>query len=295
VATNSLGFKDATPRDVPLQSDEPRLLFIGDSFTEGIGYPYEQTWVGLVDKELAAQGVTVLNGGVASYCPKTVYYKVKALLESDLQVSRIVFFIDVSDMADELLFNDFVPANRDADDAWIGRYVRTPKQPTLAQYSLAYHALLKRRKQDPWKKTLFTDSRTGASFTFDSKERESWTRDPQPEWIAAAEASAAYYVRRLAALCASRGIEFEIAIYPWPEEIDAGDAHSHHRTFWRDFCADENLTCYDLHDPFIPADPVLRRQIRTRDFIPGDVHWNEAGHRLVATEWLRQYRQRHPD
>jgi hypothetical protein len=44
VFTDSLGFKDASRRAVP---DRRRILFIGDSFTEGVGLPYEQTFVGL--------------------------------------------------------------------------------------------------------------------------------------------------------------------------------------------------------------------------------------------------------
>src|SRR5581483_10233058 len=34
--TNSLGFRDERVREVPLKSDKHRILFIGDSFTEGI-------------------------------------------------------------------------------------------------------------------------------------------------------------------------------------------------------------------------------------------------------------------
>src|SRR5206468_12463019 len=44
---NSLGLRDASARQVPLRSDGRRLLFIGDSFTEGIGIAYDKTFVGL--------------------------------------------------------------------------------------------------------------------------------------------------------------------------------------------------------------------------------------------------------
>jgi hypothetical protein len=36
------GFKDSGVRDVPLTTDKHRILFMGDSFTEGIGVPYEK-------------------------------------------------------------------------------------------------------------------------------------------------------------------------------------------------------------------------------------------------------------
>jgi len=276
-----------------LVSSEPRLMFIGDSFTEGIAVPYAQTWVGIVDHALSGQGIEVLNAGVASYCPKTVYYKTKALLESGLRVSHIVFFIDVSDMADEVIFNDFVPANIDDDDVWTGRYVKTPHIPALTEYSLIHRTLLKQQGRDPWKKTTLTDPRTGESFVFDNNERERWTRGPKPDWLDAGEASAKYYVTKLAALCASHDITFEIAIYPWPGEIAANDAHSRYRKLWLTFCAEQHFACYDLHDIFFPADPAAREQMLAQDFIPNDVHWNAAGHQLVAREWLRQYGERY--
>ena len=50
--TNSLGFRDASAREVPLKTDAKRILFIGDSITDGVGFPYEKTFVGLIGKEL---------------------------------------------------------------------------------------------------------------------------------------------------------------------------------------------------------------------------------------------------
>ena len=52
VITNSLGFRDRTNRQIPLQSEKKRLVFIGDSFTEGQGLNYEKTFVGLIDNAL---------------------------------------------------------------------------------------------------------------------------------------------------------------------------------------------------------------------------------------------------
>ena len=37
VSSNSLGFKDRAPREVVLAAGHKRIIFIGDSFTEGIG------------------------------------------------------------------------------------------------------------------------------------------------------------------------------------------------------------------------------------------------------------------
>ena len=56
VVTNSLGFKDASTRNVPLVADRRRVVFIGDSFTEGVGVAYEESFVGRFAQAFPAIG-----------------------------------------------------------------------------------------------------------------------------------------------------------------------------------------------------------------------------------------------
>ena len=64
IYTNNLGFKDISNRTVEFKSRN--ILFIGDSFTEGVGIKYEDTYVGLVEKYLKKDNkdIEVLNAGV---------------------------------------------------------------------------------------------------------------------------------------------------------------------------------------------------------------------------------------
>src|SRR6056297_1067703 len=100
--TNSLRFKDTAPRNVPLKADHYRILFIGDSFTEGVGVPYRQTFVGIIGEALSKYGIEVLNAGVVSYSPIIYWRKVKYLLETKgLDFDEVVVFLDISDVQDE--------------------------------------------------------------------------------------------------------------------------------------------------------------------------------------------------
>src|SRR5689334_6542450 len=101
--TNSLGFKDASPREVPLKSTSRRILLIGDSFAEGIGMPYEDSFAGLLQRagQRRADKVEFLNAGVASYSPSVYYKKIKYLLDTGLQFDEVVLFSDPSDVTDE--------------------------------------------------------------------------------------------------------------------------------------------------------------------------------------------------
>jgi hypothetical protein len=104
--TNSLGFRDAAPRDVPLRSDAHRVLFLGDSFVEGPGYDYERTLVGIVGERLSGRGVECLCGGVASYCPIIYWRKAKHILEEvGLEVDEVVVFVDISDVWDSTRYH----------------------------------------------------------------------------------------------------------------------------------------------------------------------------------------------
>ena len=50
IYTNNLGFKDSSNREVTFKNKN--ILFIGDSFTEGVGIKYEDTYVGLIESNL---------------------------------------------------------------------------------------------------------------------------------------------------------------------------------------------------------------------------------------------------
>src|SRR4051812_15845530 len=88
--TNSLGFRDATTRNIPLFSDRKRILFLGDSFTEGIGLPYEQTFVGRFAS--AFPRLDVLNGAVASYAPTVYYTKTSYLLSQGFSIDEVIVY-----------------------------------------------------------------------------------------------------------------------------------------------------------------------------------------------------------
>jgi hypothetical protein len=107
IATNSLGFKDARRRTVPLASARPRLLLLGDSFTEGIGLDYRDTYAGRIANGLGPRRVEVLNAAVSSYSPAIYYAKLRYLLEDlGLQCSDVAVFIDISDVEDEARLYD---------------------------------------------------------------------------------------------------------------------------------------------------------------------------------------------
>ena len=73
IYTNSLGFKDFA---IDLKNKN-RIIFIGDSFTEGVLLEFKFTVSGLAYNYFANKGIKVLNAGVLSYSPIIYYNKIK--------------------------------------------------------------------------------------------------------------------------------------------------------------------------------------------------------------------------
>ncbi|HKV06522.1 MAG TPA: hypothetical protein VJ725_00190 [Thermoanaerobaculia bacterium] len=106
--TNSLGWKDGGPgRGVEKRPDRPRVVFLGDSFTEGLGVAHEHTVPAVVERSLQAAGrrVQVLNGGRASYSPLLEFKRLQRFFEEGYHADVVVVLFDLSDVQDEILYS----------------------------------------------------------------------------------------------------------------------------------------------------------------------------------------------
>ena len=79
------------------------IAFIGDSVTEGVGFDYNDTFVGLIDKKL--KSFDVANLGASSYSPSFYYAKIKYLLSKKYSFKEVIVFIDLTDIQDEVYYN----------------------------------------------------------------------------------------------------------------------------------------------------------------------------------------------
>ena len=98
ICTDTNGFKSSCDQK-RTATKHYDLAFLGDSFTEGVGLPYEKTFVGMV----AAQTPTlnIANLGVVSYSPAIYLAKLKALYAEGYQFKHVIVFIDIGDAYDE--------------------------------------------------------------------------------------------------------------------------------------------------------------------------------------------------
>ncbi len=305
-ATNSLGFKDAKIRDVPIKTDRKRVLFMGDSFTEGSGFSYPETFVGRVAAAFEKEKKAVLNGANASYAPEIYYRKIRHLIdEVGLQLDHVILFIDVSDILDEITQyrldknQNLIILDKeqlrlvDCVGHWLRDNSLTARFFTVARDNLSVlkKHIKKRYQAANILKKSFWDI-TSAEMTVYSVVphfASEWTYNDSA-WKGPGEAGrkkAAYNMRRLSDFLKSRSVGLTIAVYPWPDQIIKDPKAPRHRGFWQAWASANRIPFIDFFPLFTKGEPYATLGSY---FLPNDVHWNKAGHAMVAKEFMRQFK-----
>ena len=75
------------------------IAFIGDSFTEGVGLDYKNTFIGKISKKL--DYLKIANLGVVSYSPSIYFSKLKNLIDNGYRFERVVIYFDISYIYDD--------------------------------------------------------------------------------------------------------------------------------------------------------------------------------------------------
>lgn len=299
--TNSLGFKDSTARIVPRESPGHRMLVIGDSFAEGVGFEFDETFVGIIARELGGRGIEVLNAAVASYAPAIYYRKVKYLIEErNLGFDELVVFLDISDIYEEALFYDFeddvvqlrptAPAWARGFDGWRAADEESATKAVrswLASNSVAFH--LGNLVAERWSGGPLPEVGAAGHLPRTNLKRAHWTLNPRyyEEYGREGLARAGADMERLLALLAPRSVELAVVVYPWPDQVAFDDRDSLQVSFWRGWCAARGVRFVNLFPPFF-AGGTARERVAAY-FIPSDIHLSRAGHELMARSFLSEY------
>ncbi|MFN7950350.1 MAG: GDSL-type esterase/lipase family protein [bacterium] len=295
ICTNSLGFRDRAPREIPLRARGRRVLLLGDSVTEGLGVAYADTFAGLLDARLARHGVEVLNGAAVSYSPSIYERKTRYLVEErGLALDEVVVFLDISDIEDEALYYATdehgnvvdapeAPPNAAMRSNW-GASAAVPLRPWWS-WSLTTRGLHALKDavygSGDWRPAIVGGSKPAldalatsprASWTFDDETYERFGRAGLERCRAA--------LGRLRELLERRGARLTLVVYPWPAQILAHDRDSRQVRYWRGWAAEHGVAFVDLF-PLLLTDGDPWEVIRVH-YLPFDVHLSELGHRRVA-------------
>ena len=301
VKTNSLGMIDSASYDVGMVSDKYRILFMGDSHSEGVGIPYEKTFSGLLSKRMGEKA-EVLNASCISYSPRIEYLKTIYLLEQGLKVDHIFVLIDISDMQNELVYEKFEPEERSfVNEAWYSArfFLRNNS-------SIFYlvNSIIEKRQTNRFieKAKIFNEQGVVgtpanalalyASF-FRGFDDNVLLSSPQFHGVGEWYYNEAFRtladrgmelgqenILKLKQLCDNNNIALTISVHPWHHQILKGRQEDYYVKKWKDFATKNKIGFVNLFPLFVTSqNPVITTKMF---FIRDDNHWNEFGHAVVA-------------
>lgn len=280
--TNSLAMRDASRRDVSLESERHRILLLGDSFAEGVGVEYEQSVAGRL--AAARPDAEILNAAVVSHSPRLAYLRLIHLADTvGLDFDEVVVFVDISDVQDEYLYQRFEPQEI-APDAWRAYRVRS----FLRQWSYVGSVYLSPR---PDGRTAHFDEGVFPELqeTYrPTRRKRFWERraewpgleSPRPRWVDRGRLLLLESLGRIVDYCEQAAMPLTLVVYPWPTQLGPEWMEGIHVDEIREFAAERGVRLVDLYPVF--ADAGSPGRVRKLYFFPGDIHWNRAGHDLVA-------------
>lgn len=267
--TNSLGWKDGGPgRVVEKRPDRPRIVFLGDSFTEGLGVAYEHTVPAVVEHSLQAAGhrVEALNGGRASYSPLLEYKRLQRFFEEGYRADVVVVLFDLSDVQDEILYSARYDFSETGEPLRLRGWRNHPLARGLYNRSALMRSLSRLAQGGssapgtvaaPAKGEIPAELRpdgppipperilTMPPLAFRSL-RSNWTghRRSLDGWVKEGFRSSFANLERLERLASAHGARLLVVLYPWPQMLytreDSATYAVLRRTF-QEFYADREL------------------------------------------------------
>lgn len=121
--------------------------------------------------------------------------------------------------------------------------------------------------------------------------RSLWTLDQKvyEEYGKKGLQKAGTHMTQLSHLLTRHNIGLTLAVYPWPDQVYHRDLDSLQVRYWQRWAEENGVKVLNLFPRFIQKERDPAGAI-DRLFIRGDVYWNQAGHQLIADEFLSYFR-----
>ncbi len=266
ISTNSMGFRDSDAKIINKRKNKYRIILMGDSFTEGLGVNWEDSFAGILSDQAKNKNIQILNAGTIGYSPKIYYLKTEFLINiKKLEFDELIVFIDMSDIDNEHMYENYQPNSQN----FINK---------LIIYASRYSFILSKVRQPPALKL------NNQGIPFSDNLRKSYkipteSRDLKNPYILKGFQLAINNMVKLNQLCLKNNISLKIIIYPWQNNI--GYKKNIQEIIWKDFANQNKIEFLNLF-------PAFEKKCKNDGkncfdlFIPSDPHWSKTGHKFVA-------------
>ena len=306
--TNDLGFRDEKIRDVPLTDAKPRILLLGNSFTEG-PLPWHESYVGRIVDHFPQYDF--LNGGVGSYAPSNYLNTARMVLAKGVEIDEAIVFISIADVQDEAAYYHDIdasgavtaPEQQHWTISWYAAWrTRITKHLLLTNY------LVERMERFLVSHGLYHLSRNWFGDVFDM-DRSGWTyrkvdeTDPYmagyaPLGVEGGIAKSKAKMTLLWQELEKRDIPLSVVVFPWPAQVIHDTADSRQVRIWREWCEGKCKRFISLFPAFLAAKdecPATQPGCWYMNlFVFGDTHLSPAGNALLADEVIKSLAEEPP-
>lgn len=293
VCTNHFGFKISCNKLNSNKLDTNKLkniAFIGDSFTEGVGLEYEDTFVGIIDSKL--RNFNIYNMGVSSYSTSIYLTKVKYWIENGLTFDEVVVYIDISDVQDEAI------SYRILDGKVMNRVKENLTLKELVSNQIQWAFPLSHKSVYEFKRLLVNGERVSSANSEINiyPNRSAWTYDKQVSeyGVVGIEGGIDINLKNMDDLyqyLKKKNIPLSIGIYPWPAQIKYDLKNSQQVLIWKQFCENK---CKNFYDNFHDFELMLKQnssdELIDKFYINNDIHFNKNGNKVIAENFLKNYK-----
>jgi hypothetical protein len=315
ISTNDLGFRDNNT--LPLDRNKEYSIIIGDSFVEGVGLEYDETIVGILNKNLENENFKFLNAGVASYSSYIYLKKIKKIINenNDLNIKDIIVFLDKSDVNDDDLylskphnFQNKYPKGKFIFQRKIDfykdlkefNYWRFYTKQTISGKILKlitdkvenFFSNIKKRSLLAKKlsKSFFevSNSEIRAIKSINSTQRiTNWYKGEK--WKTKTKKNIQFSVDNLKDLkkfLDKRNINLTIVLYPWPFEIDNKKIGKKYLEFITPLLNKTNIKNIVIYEDFLKGN--IYENI-SKNYLYNDIHYNKNGNEIIANKLINNF------
>jgi len=302
IYTNSLGFKDSDNKKIELNSLKKRILFMGDSFTEGVFLNYKDTFVGIIDEVLKKKNIEVLNASRQSYSPIIYYKKIEYLINIEkLKFNEVILFLDISDIHDEFYYDLDINNNVISKNLVQINFVKkilTQNFFVTSQFLINLKSIIfltnrneeLDKSEERFKKEIVKEYYNVIYFKHFSKDKWIFLEDSNLEFVQPGINSALKYLDELKLLLDKNSINLVVVVYPWPSNIFFNDLESRYVKIWDEWTKKNSVRYINLFPHFININLSSNEKYHLikKLYFEGDIHFNNIGNKIIAEKILSE-------
>ena len=259
---------------------EYEIAFIGDSFTEGIGLPYEKTFVGIFRNK---SNLRVVNLGVASYSPYIYKKKIKHLIGSNnISFNHLVVGVDLTDLEDDWSRQQILNSNNKQIIKKFNLKIINLLNIKifLAKHFPSTYLILKKIN---WTVNINFLKNISVSHLDYEMNKASWSYIDNYKNLDLKIKNQIYNMNELFLFLKQRNIKLSVLIYPHQASIKFDKKNSLYKEIWKNFCLNKCFKFIDAYSIFFEElENSSKEQVMERYYIKNDPHFNYEGNTMVA-------------